>query len=33
MPRMFRCSFPRWCEFLEYKDPRMNSDFWRRVAE
>ena len=30
---MFRRSFPRWCEFLEYKDPGMNSDFWRRVAE
>ena len=29
---VFRRSFPRWREFLEYKDPNMNSDFWRRVA-
>ncbi|WP_210331232.1 FAD-binding oxidoreductase [Methylocystis sp. H62] len=32
-PEMFRRSFPRWREFLEHKDPIMNSDFWRRVAE
>ena len=32
-PDLFRRSFPRWREFLEYKDPSMNSDFWRRVAE
>jgi FAD/FMN-containing dehydrogenase len=31
-PDVFRRSFPRWREFLEYKDPNMNSDFWRRVA-
>jgi FAD/FMN-containing dehydrogenase len=30
---MFRHSFPLWREFLEHKDPAMNSDFWRRVAE
>lgn len=30
---LFRRSFPRWREFLAYKDPAMNSDFWRRVAE
>jgi FAD/FMN-containing dehydrogenase len=28
---MFRRSFPNWEGFL--KDPRMSSDFWRRVAE
>lgn len=28
---MFRRSFPRWAEFA--RDPGMNSDFWRRVAE
>jgi L-gulonolactone oxidase len=32
-PDLFRRSFPRWQEFLEYKDPSVNSDFWRRVAE
>jgi L-gulonolactone oxidase len=32
-PDLFRRSFPRWREFLGYKDPGMNSDFWRRVAE
>ena len=31
-PEVFRRSFPRWGEFLKYKDPNMNSDFWRRVA-
>ena len=31
-PDMFRRSFPRWQEFLPHKDPRMESDFWRRVA-
>ncbi len=31
-PDLFRLSFPRWREFLEHKDPNMNSDFWRRVA-
>jgi len=30
---LFRRSFPRWQDFLDYKDPGMNSDFWRRVAE
>lgn len=29
---MFRLSFPRWEEFAQAKDPKMNSDFWRRMA-
>ena len=29
----FRASFPRWEEFAKLKDPSMNSDFWRRVAQ
>jgi L-gulonolactone oxidase len=29
----FRASFPRWEEFAKLKDPGMNSDFWRRVAQ
>jgi len=29
----FRASFPRWEAFAELKDPSMNSDFWRRVAQ
>lgn len=29
---LFRLSFPRWEQFVEQKDPAMNSDFWRRVA-
>jgi FAD/FMN-containing dehydrogenase len=29
----FRASFPRWDEFAKLKDPNMNSDFWRRVAQ
>ena len=32
-PELFRRSFPRWREFLDYKDPGVDSDFWRRVAE
>jgi L-gulonolactone oxidase len=28
----FRRSFPQWQEFLKYKDRRMSSDFWHRVA-
>ncbi len=32
-PDLFRRSFPRWQEFIKHKDPGMNSDFWRRVAE
>jgi FAD/FMN-containing dehydrogenase len=32
-PDLFRLSFPKWQEFIQYKDPRMNSDFWRRVAQ
>jgi L-gulonolactone oxidase len=30
-PEMFRSSFPRWQQLV--KDPAMNSDFWRRVAQ
>jgi FAD/FMN-containing dehydrogenase len=30
-PEVFRRSFPRWQELA--KDPRMNSDFWRRVSQ
>lgn len=29
---MFRQSFPRWREVAACKDPRVNSDFWRRVS-
>lgn len=29
---MFRLAYPRWEAFAAYKDPRMSSDFWRRVA-
>ena len=29
----FRASFPRWEAFAKLKDPGMNSDFWRRVAQ
>jgi len=31
--QMFRKSFPRFNEFLKYKDSCMNSDFWIRVSE
>jgi FAD/FMN-containing dehydrogenase len=30
---MFRRSFPRWEAFAAQKDPMLNSNFWRRVAE
>ena len=30
---MFRRAYPRWEEFAAQKDPRMSSDFWRRVAQ
>jgi FAD/FMN-containing dehydrogenase len=30
---MFKRSFPRWEAFAAQKDPQMNSDFWRRVAQ
>lgn len=30
---LFRQSFPKWREFLSHKDPRMGSDFSRRVLE
>jgi FAD/FMN-containing dehydrogenase len=30
---MFRLSFPRWETFARWKDPAMNSDFWRRVSQ
>ncbi|WP_370677654.1 FAD-dependent oxidoreductase [Pleomorphomonas sp. PLEO] len=29
---MFRRSFPDWQRFAGLKDPKMNSDFWRRVS-
>ena len=29
---MFKVAYPRWETFAAYKDPRMSSDFWRRVA-
>ena len=32
MSAKFR-SFPRWEAFAKLKDPSMNSDFWRRVAQ
>lgn len=32
-PEVFRLSFPRWQAFVDFKDPGMNSDLWRRVAE
>ena len=28
----FQRSFPKWQEFLKYKDKRMSSDFWRRAV-
>ncbi len=28
----FKKFYPRWKEFLEYKDPKFSSSFWRRVA-
>ena len=30
---MFRRAYPRWEAFAAQKDPMLNSDFWRRVAE
>jgi FAD/FMN-containing dehydrogenase len=32
-PEMFEKSFPRLDEFLNYRDARFNSDFWRRVTD
>lgn len=29
----FRQFFPRWNEFLRYKDPAFSSEFWRRVMK
>jgi L-gulonolactone oxidase len=29
---MFKLAYPRWEAFAAHKDPRMSSDFWRRVA-
>ena len=31
-PAMFRRSFPAWERVAELKDPRINSNFWQRVA-
>jgi hypothetical protein len=28
---MFKLAYPRWEAFAAHKDPRMSSDFWRRV--
>ncbi len=30
---MFRRAYPRWEAFAALRDPMLNSDFWRRVAE
>jgi L-gulonolactone oxidase len=30
--QMFRLGYPRWAEFAEHVDPRISSNFWRRVA-
>lgn len=30
---MFQTGYPAWQSFLKYKDPGLNSDFWRRVTE
>ncbi len=30
---VFRHSFPRWEEFLQYRDVRFSSSFWRRVTD
>lgn len=32
-PDMFKRSYPRWEDFAAQKDPLMDSDFWRRVAQ
>jgi FAD/FMN-containing dehydrogenase len=31
--RMFKLAYPRWEAFAALKDPRMSSDFWRRMEE
>jgi FAD/FMN-containing dehydrogenase len=30
---MFRSAYPRWEAFAALKDPRLSSDFWRRVSQ
>ena len=30
--KSFRRFFPKWEEFLRFKDPGLSSDFWRRVT-
>ena len=30
---MFRRAYPRWEAFAALKDPMLNSNFWRRVAQ
>jgi len=30
-PDMFQASFPKWCDFFRYIDPKMSSSLWRRV--
>lgn len=31
-PALFETSFPNWRGFVQYKDPKMSSSFWRRVT-
>jgi L-gulonolactone oxidase len=30
---MFRLSYPKWESFAAFKDPGVNSDFWRRMSQ
>jgi FAD/FMN-containing dehydrogenase len=30
---MFRLSYPQWESFAAFKDPGVNSDFWRRISQ
>ena len=32
-PQQFVSSYPQWTEFLNFKDPKLNSTFWRRVTD
>lgn len=32
-PESFKAFFPKYDEFLNYKDPKFSSDFWRRVMD
>lgn len=31
-PESFKVYYPRYKEFLKYRDPKFNSDFWKRVG-